>query len=367
MIINLLYVILSVFIAIFAIVHLITHRRDYGTSLIYLTLIFLYILDHGLFFTFFILSTRTYFPPSWALFLWKASIVFLLTSMAVMQNVIHSFSLGYKKKLRTFTAIYYSLLASLIVGFLFHEDSITLLRHGDHYHYMEHPVISVLIFIYYMSIILIGGISQWRVRNRTRRPMVAKLFFLVIGSFLIILIMYNLYIVSDTVYSKNNFIICYLLGGVVILYIALKKPELFVLITNKIDEFIIFHKSGILLYSFDFKSGEEIGSSIKGSILIGINHILSSFVNKKTQINVIKMEGRDIILEYDVSLGIALLLITNNRNQILEKRIANFMQDFTTQHGAILRSIEGDSRLIDVSQFKGAKKVLRKHFKPYFS
>ncbi|MEJ2276564.1 MAG: hypothetical protein P8Y70_02275 [Candidatus Lokiarchaeota archaeon] len=103
-------------------------------------------------------------------------------------------------------------------------------------------------------------------------------------------------------------------------YTIIFKFDLFIVITNKIYNFIIFHRSGILLFAYDFQSKKEIDDSIlKGSILIGINHILTNFRTQRDNLNLIKMKDRDIIFDYDIKHGYAVLLITDHKNKIIER------------------------------------------------
>ncbi|MCK4480057.1 MAG: hypothetical protein KAV01_05985, partial [Candidatus Lokiarchaeota archaeon] len=138
---------------------------------------------------------------------------------------------------------------------------------------------------------------------------------------------------------------------------------LFIELTNKIHDFIIFHRSGILLYSYNFETGQETDESLlKGSILIGINHILSNFIDKKDQLNLIKMKNRDIILEYDNTHGYALLLTANHKNKFIDKAVNSFMTKFTSLNGEKLKNLNG---LIDVSEFRNAKEIIIENFEPF--
>jgi hypothetical protein len=140
---------------------------------------------------------------------------------------------------------------------------------------------------------------------------------------------------------------------------------MFIELTNKIFEFIVFHKSGILLYSYNFETGKETEESIlKGSILIGINHILSNLSTQRDKLRVIKMRNRDIVLEFDPNYGYAVLLITNNRNDLIVKSIQQFMNSFVNLNKDKLNNLNG---LIDTSQFKNASELLHQYFKPYIT
>ncbi|NVM37321.1 MAG: hypothetical protein HWN81_17125 [Candidatus Lokiarchaeota archaeon] len=117
------------------------------------------------------------------------------------------------------------------------------------------------------------------------------------------------------------------------------------------------------MYSYNFETGEETDESLlKGSILIGINHILSNFIDKKDQLNLIKMKNRDIILEYDNNHGYALLLTANHKNRFIDKAVHSFMKKFTSLNEEKLKSLNG---LIDVSEFRNAKEIIIEHFEPF--
>jgi hypothetical protein len=154
-----------------------------------------------------------------------------------------------------------------------------------------------------------------------------------------------------------------LIGAFIASYNVYKNPALWIELTNRIYDFIIFHKSGILLYSYNFDTGKESDDSLlKGSILIGINHILSSLEDKKEQLNLIKMKDRDILFEYDNSNGYAILLTTNNKNTFIVKAVRNFMQVFSKLNYEKFEKMTG---LIDVSEFGNAKNLILEFFAPY--
>ena len=115
-----------------------------------------------------------------------------------------------------------------------------------------------------------------------------------------------------------------------------------------------------------FETGKETDESLlKGSILIGINHILTNFTYKKDQLNLIKMKDRDIVFEYDTYYGYALLLITNQKNAIIENAVKHFMQSFNDLNKDQLKKIENYGQLIDISVFKNAKDLINENFYPY--
>jgi hypothetical protein len=147
----------------------------------------------------------------------------------------------------------------------------------------------------------------------------------------------------------------------------LKKPEMFLEMTNKIFYINIYHKSGILLYSYHFKnSQEEIDSAIWGKILIGLNHILSEFVDQQNQIDVLQTRNTDIIVNYD-DFGFAVVLITNRKNFILQNLMKQFTLEFRNKYKEELLEIQDLNKLINVSEFTGTKELIEKEFQVYLS
>ncbi len=152
----------------------------------------------------------------------------------------------------------------------------------------------------------------------------------------------------------------------IIVYIVIFEYELFVVLKNKLYDFVIFHRSGVLLFSYNFEEQREIDDSIlKGSILIGINHILSNFINKKDKLSLIKMKDRDIIFEYNSEYGYAILMIVDHRNRTIERAVKLFMNEFSEHHEKVLTKINQHSQLIDTSEFKSTKLIIDNYFKPF--
>jgi hypothetical protein len=198
-----------------------------------------------------------------------------------------------------------------------------------------------------------------RIRDKRSGEMLSFLTF----QFCIIISLYSIYIITQSIIFRYLYGIIYLIGAFFAAYYIVKKPFLFIELTNKLYDFIIFHRSGILLYSYNFETGEETDESLlKGSILIGINHILSNLIDKKDQLGLIKMQNRDIILEYDNYHGYALLLTTNHKNVYIDKAVNGFMKKFTSLNKENLENLHG---LIDVSEFRNAKDLILEIFEPY--
>ncbi len=182
----------------------------------------------------------------------------------------------------------------------------------------------------------------------------------------IIILSFTCYLITQIFLFSEVSNITYIICSIMNIYVIAKNPHAFIEITNEINEFIIFHKSGILLFSYNFKTGKETDENLlKGSILIGINHILSNFINKKDQLNLIKLKNQDLVFQYDTDNGYAVLLITNQKNRIIAKAVKNLMEKFNEINKELLGKIGNASTLIDVSQFRNAKELIKKYFKPY--
>ncbi len=106
-------------------------------------------------------------------------------------------------------------------------------------------------------------------------------------------------------------------------------------------------------------------SSIWGNILIGINHILSEFIDKKDQIDVMQTKMTDIIVNYNNELGFAVLVITNKKNEILKNLMEKFMTDFESRYESDLVMIQDLNKIINVSDFEEAKEIVEKIFAIY--
>jgi hypothetical protein len=141
---------------------------------------------------------------------------------------------------------------------------------------------------------------------------------------------------------------------------------MFLVLTNKIYYLNIYHKSGILLYSYKFEKEENLtDSAIWGNILIGINHILSEFIDKKDQIDVMQTKETDIIVNYNNEFGFAVLVITNKKNEILENFMESFMNDFINRYKTELNEIQDLNKIINVSEFEDTEQIIKKNFQIY--
>jgi hypothetical protein len=147
----------------------------------------------------------------------------------------------------------------------------------------------------------------------------------------------------------------------------IKKPEMFFILPNRIFSVNIYHKSGIVLYSYNFDKTPDykIESARWGTILIGLNHILSEFIDKTDKIDVIQTKESDIVVRYENDYGYALVVITNQKNDIVEDLMLGFSNDFNEQFNEQLLDIQDLNRLINISEFIDIKELVEKHFQLY--
>ncbi|MFW9881952.1 MAG: hypothetical protein ACFFG0_53495 [Candidatus Thorarchaeota archaeon] len=281
-----------------------------------------------------------------------------------MVSIIQIFIIKFKK-ITSLPSIIYAFVGGLIASLTIFSNSIDIFQATDEFYFYEFNNILLLIILItfnlsifsFMWFNLITNFSKL-LDNKSGRNLGLLTF-----HFSLIILIYTLYLITQIIVFRYLYYMIYLSGAIFATYTIFRKPALFIELTNRVFDFIIFHKSGILLYSYNFETGKETDDSIlKGSILIGINHILANFIDKKDQLNLIKMKDRDLVFEYDNMHDYAILLTMNHRNTYIEKRVRNFMQKFSKLNGEKLKNMEG---LIDASEFRNAKEIILEYFAPY--
>jgi len=358
------FIIISITISISAIIYVFKYRENYGPQQNVILIILLYIFVGILYFSFLCLATMIIFDKDIALILWKASIIISLFALGLMSS-LHSLMIGYKK-IEILTGFIFSFLGGIIIYLVLFLNSFEVQKIGLNYYF----AFQNLILFYFM--ILLGSlllVLMWLILlinySKIRHKTLARLLFINTLNFTIVIYTYGLFLVFPNLFFKYLHLISYLITAVIFLYEIIKKPDLFIELTNKIYDFIIFHKSGILLWAYNFETSKETEDSLlKGSILIGINHILANLTSQKDKLGIIKMENRDIVLEYDNIYGYAILLITNKKDDFIDRSIQRFMKKFVELNKDKLSSLNG---LIDTSHFKNAGDLIHEYFRPYLS
>jgi len=363
MILSLISIIISTMISTFGIIVVILNRENYGTILNTVLNIFLYLFFGLVFLPLYVLSTVISFDPNIALMLWKISIICWLASIAVL-SIIQLIMIKFKQ-ITPLPTIFYALIGGLILNLTFLSNSIEIFQGTGNYYFFvfNNFVLLITLIIYNIMILSFMWFNMIANFSKFRDKHIGKNLGFLTFNFTIIIIFYTLHLVFRNILFEYLYLITYLIGAFIASYNIYKRPALFIELTNRIYDFIIFHKSGILLYSYNFETGKETDDSLlKGSILIGINHIITSLVDKKEQLNLIKMKDRDIIFEYDNENGYAILLTTNHKNTFIEKAVRGFMEKFSKINYKIFENLKG---LIDVSEFGNAKDLIPEYFAPY--
>ncbi len=361
------------FISIYTVIYIFRHQQNYGiryTAVLYFLTIFNAVVIYS---TLYLFSIIIFFSENINLIFWKLSIIFGIIELLLI-SLIYTFLKEYKK-IPYFPFTFFTILFGILIGSLFSPNSIQIFIESPN----SHPFFLVGSSINYtfniitgiIGIILQGSMmiywfalsfitfSKPRSEEKVKNLISNTIFFS------LPILMYILYITLQLSIFRELHIILLWINIIGVCLLLVKKPELFLELTKKIYYLNIYHKSGILLYSYKFKSTtNEIDSAIWGNILIGINHILSEFIDTKDQIEVLQTENSDIIVNYD-EFGFAVVLMTNHKNAILKNLMEKFTEDFKNKYKSELTEIQDLNKLINVSEFKETKNIVEKIFQMY--
>jgi len=360
----------------YTIFHIIKNRKDFVTDLIAYLNSATILSGNLIYSTFFIFSIIFHFSEDINITLWKISIIFGLISL-IITTFIYSFFREYRKiQIIPFTFII--LLFGLNIGALLRENSVQLNALLLDPIPFINPDISLINFqfdLFTGSIIIIAEISlifylsyiSLTILRDTKSLDDSLPLFLntIISAFPII--MYIFYILMQRPLLRELHIILLWVASCAMDIMLIKKPEIFFVLTNKIFSINIYHKSGILLYSYNFgePNNQRIESTIWGNILIGLNHILGEFIDVKDKIDVIKTKNSDVVVKYEIEAGYALVVITNKKNKIIENLMDPFSEEFKNNYKKELNDIQDLNRIIDVSDFIDTEEIIQHHFQLY--
>lgn len=366
---------ISLFISTITIIHIIRNQEKYGTFITSFLNVSTIVLAGFIYSTFYVFSIIIYYSQLVNITLWKLSLIFGFVSCGIM-GLIYAFIKEYKE-IPFFPLLIYTILFGLLIGSIFYPDSIQIiykssksppnfLTDTSDINYIFNNITGLLtaiflifILIYYIYIAIILYIKA-----RNKKLSLGVILNTII--FIIPILMYIFYIFFQlTIFRELHIIILWIyLSGICIMLI--KKPEMFLALTNKIYSLNIYHKSGILLFSYEFENVKELNDSPTwGNILIGINHILSEFIDKKDQIEVIETKSTKIVVNYNNEYGFAVLVITNQKNAILANYMENFMNGFKNRYKNELIEIQDLNKIINVSEFEDTKEIIEENFKIY--
>ena len=360
----------------YTVIQIFQHRNKYGTQLIaYLNIANTFIAGI-LYSTFYIFSVVIFISYDVNLLMWKISLVTGFITL-LFTSIIFSFFNEYKK-IKPFPFVYFTLLFGLLLGSLATPDSIILTLNGPlppmfsiidpSNIYFEFNFATRIVFILFELFITIYFLySAAIIYNKTKYKEESSTLLLNTLVFSISVIMLLLYItVQETLYREIYIVILWV-SSFAFYIMLIKKPEMFFILPNRIYSVNIYHKSGIVLYSYNFgdTTDNKIESARWGTILIGLNHILSEFIDKTDKIDVIQTKKSDIVIRYENDYGYALVVITNQKNEIVENLMLGFSNDFNSKYKDKLLDIQDLNRLINISEFIDIKELIEKHFQLY--
>ncbi|MEJ2293937.1 MAG: hypothetical protein P8Y23_04145 [Candidatus Lokiarchaeota archaeon] len=292
-------------------------------------------------------------------------------------SVIYSFFKKYRK-VQKFPFLYLALWFGLLIGILILPNSISLtvtlsepipLFLGDpSLVYFHFEFFTRLIIILFQAVIILYLIYiSLRINLESKRK--GESLPLVINSIIYALptSMFMIYVIIEDPLYRELCIILLWISYFAVDIVLITKPEMFFILPNKIYAVNIYHKSGILLYSYKFEKEIEFqdDSKIWGNVLVGLNYILSEFTDKKDKIELIKTKNSDILVLYENKGGYAVMISTNKKNAIVEALSEKFSEDFSRKYYEELNRIQDLNKLINVSEFEGAKNLIEKNFQLY--
>ena len=356
---------ISIFLSIFIIglIYVIIKRKKYEVEFNFLIIIVIYFISELIFFLSFNISTEKIYDTNLATFLWKISLFSKLFSIGLWTS-IYSVELHKGSRFRFICVFFYTFIEGLVIALFFDANLFTINQVNKFYNYKFQNlplIVSILIFNIFTLIWLL--LSQMRGFKNFNDKNLGLFYYIFIFILSINMFFYTTYLFSLNFLFKNLHLVSYLVNFAYVFIIIITKPSLFLVFTNRLYNFIIFHKSGILLYSYNFQTDKEADDSLlKGSILIGINHILANFSNIENQLSLIKLSERGVVFNFNNDLGYAILLIAKHKNITLEKTVNKFMHKFSEINKANLTNLKG---LIDVSVFKNTNEIITDVFKHY--
>jgi len=369
------YIIVSV-ITIVSIIQILRNRKRYGTELnMYLNVATIF--NGGIIFsTFFLFSILFYISDEISIFLWKGSIVTGFISL-IINAIIYSFFKKYRK-VQSFPFLYLAMMFGLLIGILLLPGSIELsiqlpdpvpffLGDPSVVTYYFDIFTGIIIILFQITIILYLFYISLRIHLEFKNK--AESLPLVINSIIYFLptFMYIIYIVTQASIYRELYISLIWITYFAVDIVLIAKPELFFILPNKIYTVNIYHKSGILLYSYKFQKESEFqdDSKIWGNVLVGLNYILSEFTDKSDKIELIKTKDSDILVLYENKGGYAVMISTNKKNAIVEDLSQKFSEEFGEKYNTELNEIQDLNKIINVAEFDKTKNLIEKIFQLY--
>lgn len=312
----------------------------------------------------FTISTTVIFEKSSTLFIFKVSIMIAIISLGFLNlNYDILFGIKYIKFLPTF---FIGFMGGLIYINLLSPNSIQIIQSGNNYYYiLDDYTLLINAICQYFLIAYFSYIEIKIMKNVERKRLKFLLFYLSI-QFSITIVTFSSFLIT------HNFLIAHLhliwLGiGILNAYgVLLFYPNFLVTLTHKITNLVIFLKSGVLIFSYDFQKKCSINSEVlKGSILIGISHTIANYEKRQERIRVIKTDQESIIFDYNPKGEYGLLILANKKSQLLLKSLTDFMNSFYKSYSHQLESIKTSSNLFSI-QDMNIKEIIQDNLGIFF-
>ncbi len=366
--------IITLFVGIFTLGCICKHHDKYGikiSAILYFLAIFNAVIIYS---SLYMLSVVILFSESVNILLWKICLISGFISLFIT-SLIYSFLKEFKR-IPYLPFLTFTILGGLLIGSCFSPNSIQISVNSlisPPFFVDDISIINfsfdfltrIIITVFQLSSMLYYFLLSYKIYNSARNTDLVKGLIVNTYIFAIPILLYIFYVFLQIPLLRELHILSLWINIISISYMVVRKPEMFSELTNKIHYLNIYHKSGILLYSYQFGTeNNQVDSTIWGNILIGINHILSEFVDPKDQIDVLQTDNSDIIVNYD-NLGFAVVLITNRKNLILKKLMDKFAKEFKEKYKNELTEIQDLNKLINVSEFKETKDIIERNFQTY--
>ncbi|MFX0058553.1 MAG: hypothetical protein ACFE85_00195 [Candidatus Hodarchaeota archaeon] len=356
--------------------YIIQNRNRYGTKLIGLLNAFTVFNSGIIYSTLFMFSVTFFISQDINLFLWKMSIISGFVSL-IITSIIYSFFKEYRK-IEFFPFLLYTLLFGLLIGILLIPNSITLIINDatplpfiipdiSQINYRFSLISGIIISSFQIVITFYFLYISSYVSSKSEK--IEEILPLFINSliFSIPIVMFISYIIFQYSIYRELYLILIWVSSFAVDFMLILDPEMFFVLPNKIFSINIYHKSGVLLYNYNFgkDSNFKDNSAIWGNILIGLNHILNEFIDKGDKIDVLQTKNAEIVVKYEMDYGYAVIIITNQKNAILDSLIEDFSFEFKNRYKDELNNIQDLNRIIDVAEFTDTKNMIERTFQLY--
>lgn len=357
-------------------IYVINHHKDYGSKFKAFLNVTIVSTIGIIYSTFLLFSLVLYFSDSINILLWKISTVLNIITLGLVLLIV--VFLKERRKLFIIPLIIYSIMLGLLIGVLSSSNSVqielnpsssapAIITDLSIINYIYDLPTKIILLIFYTIIVLDLGYMALNVYKNARNKKIAKIFLLTFFSFAAPQVLFILYIIfSFQILRELHFIILSIIFLGVARFLIL-KPEMTLNLTNKVYAINIYHKSGILLFSYEIEYEKiRTETEIWGNILIGLNHIVGEFISENNQIDMLQTKNSDIIVNYNNEYGFAVLVLTNSKNIILSNMLNEFAREFKEKYKKELTDIQDLNNLIDASEFLDVEKIIKKHFSIYF-